>query len=351
MKESVLGLPPFINGTFSTDYDLELIRYLYSVPAPVIISVTFCFTIVYIVLSNYVTDRRSATTVQKNGIVVSNTLLVLCQYPVFVYFFATDDLLEPATIGWCNTYRIMGYVLPAIFHTASLWQIIFYGVQRFQCLQHPFKALTWYAKINRFFKLTILIFVCSLLVHFYKLFDFVNQPANPCDFQYRDAFNSRKYEEFYVWFCAIVVHLVPCVLMSMLTIILVYVNMRMYFQQKKVLINNPENLQRNWKYTLQESQSIGLLILTLCVEWPLTIYIFSDSTVQDISLITPLNSFPICIHFAMIVSYSLYLPMFLIMNHDMRSTFCLIISDIRKTLCPTRRQDENELENLNPNQC
>lgn len=350
MKESILGLPPFINGTFSTDYDLELVRYLYSVLAPVIISVIFCFNIVYIVLCNYVRDHRSATSVQKTGIVISNTLLVLCQYPVFIYFFAKDDLLEPATIGWCNAYRIMGYVLPAIFHTASLWQIIFYGIQRFQCLQHPFKALKWY-KINRFIKLTILIFVCSFFVHFYKLFDFVSQAANPCNFQYRDAFNSMKYGEFNVWFCAIVVQLIPCVLLSVITIILIYANMRMYFEQKRVLINNPENLQRNWKYTLQECQSIGLLLLTLCVEWPLTFYIFSGSNVQDSSLISPTNSFPICIHFAMIVSYSLYLPMFLIMNHDLRSTFCLLISDIRETLCPTRRQDLNELQNLNPNQC
>jgi hypothetical protein len=342
MEEAVVGLPPFLNSSFSSDCDLKLARDLYRVAAPVIIVLCLCNNILYIIWCNYVEEHRSASSVQKTGIVTANTLLVLSQLPVFIFFFWNDNMRENhVPVSWCNTYRIMGYVLPRMLHTASLWQILFYGIQRLMCLQQPFKALNWY-RIDRFIKFTVIIYVCSFFLHFFKLFDFYYETGDStCILRYTDKFNNKQYKQFYFWFSTIIVNIIPCVLISIVTFITIYAGLRNYVEKKQVLINIPGDLSRFRCPILEECQSTRLLILTMCVEWPRTFTVLYDMVPTESC---PFSSL-IVIHFASIVSYTIYLPMFFIMNSNLRDTFCLIISDIKAKVC-SLSVNLNEMEDL-----
>ena len=117
MEKLSLGLPTYYNDTFSCDVDVA--KSLYSIAAP-------------------------ASEFQYVCVVITNTLVGLCQLPVFIFFFNKDNVNKHVSIHWCYTYRIMGYVLPCMFHTASMWQLVIYGIQRFCCNRWPFSALHWY---------------------------------------------------------------------------------------------------------------------------------------------------------------------------------------------------------------
>ncbi|XP_052074126.1 uncharacterized protein LOC127712010 [Mytilus californianus] len=327
MEEALLGLPPFVNGTFSSECDYKIAELLYSIAAPIVIFITLCFNVLYIILVNYDKDDRSASTVQATGISISNTLHGVSQLPILFYFFLRDNMADPVSPNWCNAYRILGFILPNIFHTATLWQLAVYGIQRFLCFRWPFSALVWY-KVDRFLKFTVIIYVCASIIHSYKFFDFVHESGEPCTFSYRNGINTTYYAPFYYWLCAIAVQIVPCVTMSICVVLLIYAIHFNYLRRKRVFVNSLTALPRNRKSTMQECQSLGILIITLAVEWPLTLLIilhitYSDTTSEECAY-TPL----VIAHFTLLLSYLLFLPVYLILNFELRRTFILLKSDV-----------------------
>ena len=328
MEEALLGLPPFINGTFSSECDLTVSRNLYSIAAPVIIFITLCNNIVYVVLVNYIKDDRSASTVQASGIALSNTLLGISQLPVFLFFFSRSDIIKPTSSHLCNTYRILGYVLPNILHTSSVWQIVMYGIQRFLSFRWPFSALLWY-KIDRFLKYTVIIYISATLIHIYKFFDFSYDTGHPCTLSYREGISQVYYVPFYQWLCAITVHLIPCIVMTVCIFLLIYAIRLNYLRRKRVFINSPTAVPRNRKFTMQECQFIGILLLVLCVEWPMTVIVLLQTINRNSSSIDCLYSPAIVSHFALLASCALYLPIYLILNFKLRNTLVQIATDMK----------------------
>ena len=201
MEESFLGLPPFINGTLSTTCDYSLAKDLYGVAAPIIILITLINNIFYIILINYDKNDRNAATVQGTGIALSNALHGLFQLPIFIYFFGGNSTKELISSDWCNAYRVLGFVIPCMLHTASMWQLTLYGLQRFLSFRWPFKALVWY-KLKGFLRYTAAIYIGAFVVHGYKLFDFTSDTRRLCNYHYREGIDVLTYSKFYIYFYA-----------------------------------------------------------------------------------------------------------------------------------------------------
>lgn len=323
MEHSFLGLPPFFNET--CDYNKAV--DLYGVAAPVIILITLCNNIFYIILINYDKDDRNAATVQGTGIAVSNALHGVFQLPIFIHFFS-GRVIEGISPHWCNAYRILGFVLPCMFHTASMWQLTLYGLQRFLSFRWPFKALVWY-KIKGFLRYTSAIYVGAFLLHVYKLFDFTSETGvhNPCRFRYRDGIESKTYSTVYNYLYVILVQIIPCSSMTVSVVLLFYAIRLTYRRRKRVYKNSTTALSRNIRATLQEAQAIGILVLTLSIEWPATV--FSMVTiVSDVSENTCPPKQLIISHFILLVVYMLYLPVYTILNFELRNTIAEVYNDV-----------------------
>ncbi|XP_063397540.1 sex peptide receptor-related protein 2-like [Mytilus trossulus] len=339
MEEALLGLPPFVNGTFSSECDYKIAKILYSVAAPIVIIITLCFNILYITLINYDKDDRSASTVQATGISISNTLHGVSQLPIFFYFFLRDNMASPVSKQWCNAYRVVGFIFPNIFHTAALWQLVIYGIQRFICFRWPISALVWY-KVDRFLKFTITVYVCASITHGYKFFDFVHDSGEPCTFSYRNGIDPTYYTPFYNWLCAIAVQIVPCVIMSVCVVLLIYGIRFSYLRRKRVYVNSPTAIPRNRKFTMQECQSLGILILTLAVEWPLTLLIILHITNLETASEDCAYTSLVIAHFMLLVSYLLFFPLFFILNFKLRRTFARLKSDLNVFFVHHSQMDE-----------
>lgn len=329
MEKLSLGLPTYYNDTFSCDIDIA--KSLYSIAAPVIILMTFVCNSLYIILINYEKKERNASEFQCMCVAITNTLVGLCQLPVFIYFFNKDNVNKHVSIHWCYTYRIMGYVLPCMFHTASMWQLVIYGIQRFCCNRWPFSALHWY-KLGRFYKYTVIVFVSSFLVHSCKLFDFTCDSGKAYLFRYRDSINSDMYVKFYRWFCAMFIQLIPCIIMTITCGLLVYTLRVSFVRRKNLFRENSNGSARNRIITMKSCQPLGILMLLLCVEWPITISQVGGLIRQDNSMIDCSGSSAIVPHFALLVSYVMYLPVYLFLNFKLRRNFVNIKYDIKVKL-------------------
>ncbi|VDI58305.1 Hypothetical predicted protein [Mytilus galloprovincialis] len=327
MEEALLGLPPFVNGTFSSQCDYKMAKILYSIAAPIVIFITLCFNVMYILVVNYVKDDRTASTVQTTGISISNTLHGVSQLPIFFYFFLRENMADPVSANWCNAYRVLGFILPNIFHTATVWQLVVFGIQRFLSFRWPFSAYVW-LKVDRFLTFTIIIYVCSSITHGYKFFDFVHESGEPCSFSYRKGIATIYYIKFYHWFCAIVVQIVPCVVMSVCVVPLIYAIRLSYLRRKRVFVNSLTAIPRNRRFTMKQCQSLGILVLTLAVEWPLTVVIMLQLTSSGTTSKECEYTSLIISHFMLLVSYLLFLPVYLILNFELRRTFALLKSDV-----------------------
>ncbi|CAC5419335.1 unnamed protein product [Mytilus coruscus] len=327
MEEALLGLPPFVNGTFSSECDYKIAKVLYSITGPLVIFITLCFNGLYILLVNYVKDDRTASTVQTTGISISNTLHGVSQLPIFFYFFLRDNMTDPVSANWCNAYRILGFILPNIFHTATLWQLVVFGIQRFLSFRWPFSAFVW-LKVDRFLTFTLIIYVCASIIHSYKFFDFVHDSGVPCTFSYRKGIDNIHYTTFYHWLCAIAVQIVPCIIMSVCVVPLIYAIRLSYLRRKRVFVNSLTAIPRNRRFTMKQCQSLGILVLTLVVEWPLTLLIILQLIYPETSSEDCKYTSLVIVHFTLLVSYLLFLPVYFILNFELRRTFALFKSDV-----------------------
>ena len=155
------------------------------------------------------------------------------------------------------------------------------------------------------------------------MFDFTCDSGKAYSFRYRDGINSDIYITFYQWFCGIFIQLIPCIIMTITCGLLVSTLRVSFVRRKNLFKENSNGSARNRIITMKSCQPLGILMLLLCVEWPVTIRQVAGLIRQDNSIFDCSGSSSIIPHFVQLVSFVMYLPVYLILNFKLRKNLIL----------------------------
>ncbi|XP_060081572.1 sex peptide receptor-like [Ylistrum balloti] len=354
MEEAEMGLPPLIYD-IPPVFNTSLARSLYGVAAPIIVILTFINNImVVITMYSDLPKKGSASRIQHAAIACCNSLVGIVQLPVHFYLFAGPNFPPSISKPWCGVFRILGFVLPHIFHTISMWQFIGLSIQRYLVFRFPFSCVSWY-NIENMTRLVKVISGAGVLVNIVKLFDFelidfdesivMNGTAYSvgkiltCRARYRFINGADVYAAFCDWFVALVVHIIPCAILVIVYVLLISAICRNNTRRQNLSKNSRTGRRQAKNQTVKECSVLVILTLCLLVEIP-------SATVrvrQIISAIPDVTSGGgdeiIITHFFLLLSYYFYVYIYLVMNHDFRKTFLSIVRKWR----PIQQRDAIEL--------
>ena len=127
----------------TADVPIEYAMWMFGYIMPFLLVLTILSnTLVVIVLSRK--HMISSTNIVLLGMAISDMLTLLCPAPWYLYMYTLgnhEKVLSPPTA--CYAFYWMNEVLPAFFHTASIWLTVLLAVQRYIYVCHPTSARTW----------------------------------------------------------------------------------------------------------------------------------------------------------------------------------------------------------------
>ncbi|XP_033749037.1 sex peptide receptor-like isoform X1 [Pecten maximus] len=355
MEENEMGLPPLIYDVPSP-FNTALARGLYGVAAPVIVLLTILNNImVVITMHSDLPKRGSASRIQHAAIACSNSLVGIVQLPVHFYFFAAPSFPAYISKPWCGAFRILGFVLPHIFHTISLWQFIGLSVQRYLVFRFPFSCVTWY-NIDNMTKLVKILTFAGFIVNIPKLFDFEiidfdeNMILNnasyvigktlSCRAEYRFINGRNGYALFSSWFVTITVHIVPCTTLTTVYILLISAIYKNNTRRQNLSRNSRTGRRQARNQTIKECSVLVMMTTCLVVEIPSAIVRVKQLIFTKRDVTSGGGEEIILTHFFLLFSYYFYVYIYLIMNRDFRTTFLSILRKLR----PIPQPDATELQ-------
>lgn len=117
---------------------------------------------------------------------------------------------------WCNAFMVSKYFLSRSFHNISVWLTVFLGVQRFASVRFPFQAQSLFTIKNTFITIGI-VSALSPILHMYQL---IYQKADvKSGFCHWTLENDGALVHLLV--TVLVMHLFPCSLLVLLTILMI----------------------------------------------------------------------------------------------------------------------------------
>ena len=133
--------PAYLNIT--ADLDIRYAMPLYGYIMPFLVVVTICAnTLIVIVLSKK--HMRTPTNLVLMAMALSDMLTLLFPAPWLLYLYTFGNHNRPLRpLAACYAYNYMNEVIPALFHTASIWLTLALAIQRYIYVCHPPLARTW----------------------------------------------------------------------------------------------------------------------------------------------------------------------------------------------------------------
>ena len=127
----------------TADLDIRYALPLYGYIMPFLLVVTIVAnTLIVLVLSKR--HMRTPTNTVLMAMALSDMLTLLFPAPWLFYLYTFGNHDQPLTpLAACYAYHIMNEVIPALFHTASIWLTLGLAVQRYIYVCHPPLARTW----------------------------------------------------------------------------------------------------------------------------------------------------------------------------------------------------------------
>ena len=117
---------------------------------------------------------------------------------------------------WCNAFMVSKFFLSRSFHNISIWLTVFLGVQRFVSVSFPFKSQSLFTIRNTI----IIIGIVSILSPFLHIYHLIYQKADV-----KSGFCHWTLENdgalVHLWFTLLFMHLIPCVLLVVLTCLMI----------------------------------------------------------------------------------------------------------------------------------
>lgn len=133
--------PAYLNIT--ADLDVRYAMPLYGYIMPFLVVVTICAnTLIVIVLSKK--HMRTPTNLVLMAMALSDMFTLLFPAPWLLYLYTFGNHNRPLKpLAACYAYNYMNEVIPALFHTASIWLTLALAIQRYIYVCHPPLARTW----------------------------------------------------------------------------------------------------------------------------------------------------------------------------------------------------------------
>ncbi|XP_052216601.1 sex peptide receptor-like [Dreissena polymorpha] len=159
--------------------------------------------------------RVKSTTLLFVSIALSDTLTGISLLPnsFNVYIPGIDEVSAVA----CNTFMVWKLFISISFHTASIWQTVFLGIQRYLCVCHPFisdRICTFW----KTFAAIVIMYMLSFVLHIYQLINAITHnftDQKDCEWETEDPCKDSC---LYLWICVIFQHFLPASLLIGLTI-------------------------------------------------------------------------------------------------------------------------------------
>ena len=139
MKSSEINY--LVNVTADVPIEYAMVMFGYIMPFLLILTI-ISNSLVVIVLSRK--HMITPTNIVLLAMAISDMLTLLFPAPWYFYMYTLgyhDKILYPTTA--CYAFHCMIEVLPAFFHTASIWLTLLLAIQRYIYVCHPTLARTW----------------------------------------------------------------------------------------------------------------------------------------------------------------------------------------------------------------
>lgn len=137
----------FVSASGDVPIEFTMVILGYIMPFLLILTI-FANTIVVIVLSRR--HMITPTNIILLAMAISDMLTLIFPSPWYFYMYTLGNhtrLLFPTTA--CYMFHCMIEVVPAFFHTASIWLTLLLAIQRYICVCHPSTARTWCTGNNK----------------------------------------------------------------------------------------------------------------------------------------------------------------------------------------------------------
>lgn len=326
--------PRHINITFL--YPIEYAQPLlgYSMPFLLVITIV-ANTLIVVVLSKK--HMRSPTNLVLMAMALSDMFTLLIPAPWLFYSYTLGNHYKPLyPVGACYAFCYMFEVIPALFHTASIWLTLALAVQRYIYICHAHLATT-YITLPRVKKGIIWIYFLATLHQSTRFFDreissmavpWENGTAMVC-YEHMapwvQAIHIDVYFNLYFWFRVIFVHLIPCTALIVLNVLLFKALRAANKKRKKMFKDKPKSDCKNQRdKNCTTLMLIVVVTVFLLVEIPLAVitllHIITSTFIQvlDYNIASILILFT---NFFIMVSYPINFAIYCGMSKQFRKTF------------------------------
>ncbi|CAG9116173.1 unnamed protein product [Plutella xylostella] len=219
---------------------------------------TVANTLIVVVLSRR--HMRTPTNIVLMAMALCDMLTMLFPAPWLFYMYTFGNHYKPLTPPpACTAWNYMNEVIPAMFHTASIWLTLALAVQRYIYVCHAPVARTW-CTMPRVIKCLIYIGLAAFLHQLPRFFDrryvphvtvWRGQLKDVCQMEMAPWVKTISLDAYFIAYFAfrvLFVHLIPCTS-------LVVLNVLLFRAMKKAQINRQKLFKDNRKSEYSDSSS------------------------------------------------------------------------------------------------
>ncbi|CAG9572974.1 unnamed protein product [Danaus chrysippus] len=318
------------------EFPISYAEPMYGYIAPFLLATTIVAnTLIVVVLSRR--HMRTPTNVVLMAMALCDMFTMLFPAPWLFYMYTFGNHYKPLSpVHACQAWHYMNEVIPAMFHTASIWLTLALAVQRYIYVCHAPVARTW-CTMPRVKKCLIYIGVAAFLHQLPRFFDHQYIPhltywrghmEHVCEVEIAPWVKTISLDAYFITYFAfrvLFVHLIPCTS-------LVVLNVLLFRAMRTAQINRQKLFKENRKSEckrLRDSNCTTLMLIVvvtvfLMVEIPVavvTILHIISSTIVEILDYHIANILILITNFFIIVSYPINFAIYCGMSRQFRETF------------------------------
>lgn len=329
-------IPVLLNVTRDAPLKYAMPLFGYVMPALLVITI-IANTLIVVVLSQR--HMRTPTNLVLLAMAISDLLTLLFPAPWYFYMYTLNNhskLLYPPPA--CYAYHNMIEVLPAFFHTASIWLTLLLAVQRYIYVCHPTMARTW-CTVPKVWKAMSWVYIFAFIHQSTRFFDRVftsirfhwrGKLHDGCIFisaeWVRDIITENIYYTIYYGFRILFVHVGPCLALVIFNVLLFWALRKAQLKRQKLFKENRKSECKK----LRDSNCTTLMLIVvvtvfLAVEIPLAVttllHVMQNALDLHIADYDDLNSTILFTNFFIILSYPVNFAIYCGMSRQFRETF------------------------------
>lgn len=330
------GNVSYLNVSCETILNYSIPLYGYCTPIFILITLT-ANSLIVIVLSKR--SMASPTNFVLMAMALCDMFTLLFPAPGLLYMYTFGNHYKPLSpIAACYVWNALNEILPAMFHTASVWLTLALAVQRYVYVCHAPIARTW-CTIPRVKKCIAYICIAALIHQSTRFFDksyslvtieWNGHSTEVCHTEtsswVHDYVGEDVYYTFYFSFRILFVHLIPCGSLVALNVLL-FKAMRQAQQKRERLFKDTAKKRECKRVRDSNCTTLMLIVVVtvfLVVEIPLAVitalHIISSLIYEFLDYYIA-NLFILFANFFLIVSYPINFAIYCGMSRQFRETF------------------------------